>query len=127
MERDGALAEVVSYLALQDPMPSKPLTVHELSATTSKTITVAMGDLEVLGVDPSRYGERNYERTQMIGAAINYLGIDGLISPSARWECSNLTLFMDHHALEETLEVVASEDVDWHAWARRVGLLKAPT
>lgn len=82
-----------------------------------------MGDLEDLGVDPSRYGERNYERTQMIGAAINYLGLDGLISPSARWECSNLTLFMDHHAMEDTLEIVGSEEVDWRGWAIEAGLL----
>jgi RES domain-containing protein len=123
LERDGALAEVASYLALLNPMPSKPLALHELSVTTSKTITVAMGDLENLGVDRNRYGERNYERTQMIGAAINYLGLDGLISPSALWNCSNLTLFMDHHALREKLEVVRSEEIDWLAWARSVDLL----
>ncbi|MGH6924683.1 MAG: RES family NAD+ phosphorylase [Propylenella sp.] len=124
LERDGALAEVASYLALLNPMPSKPVILHELSVTASKTITVAMGDLEELGVDPDRYSERNYERTQMIGATINYLGLDGLISPSARWKCSNLTLFMDHHALEETLEVVRSEEIDWQDWARRNGLLR---
>jgi len=126
LAREGAIAEVASYLALQQPMPSKPLLVHELLVTASKTITLVMADLKKLGVDPSRYGERNYAQTQMIGAAINYMGLDGLISPCARWECQNLTLFMDHHALEETLKAVASEKVDWLTWATEVGLIKGP-
>ena len=78
LRRGGAIAEVVSYLALQSPMPSKPLAVHELSVTASKTITVVMADLEDLGVDPKKYGKRNYAQTQIIGTAINYMGLDGL-------------------------------------------------
>ena len=124
LAREGAIAEVASYLALQQPMPSKPLVVHELSVTASNTIALAMADLEGLDVDPERYGERNYARTQVIGAAINYLGLDGMISPCARWECKNLTLFMDHHALEENLEVVASVQIEWQVWAVEVGLIQ---
>ncbi len=105
-------------------MPSKLLAVHELSVTTSKTISVVMADLEELGVDPKRYGERNYARTQTIGTAMNDLGLDGLISPSARWNCSNLTLFMDHHALEEKLEVVNTEEIDWREWAIKAWIIK---
>jgi hypothetical protein len=123
-EREGALAEVASYLALLTPLPSKPMLIHELRLTSSKTIVLSADDLEHLGVDRARYGDRHYERTQMIGAAINYLGLDALISPSARWACTNLTLFMNHHALEETLEVVGSEEVDWRDWAAKNGLLK---
>ena len=104
-------------------MPSKPLVVHELGVTTSKTITLSMTDLEQLGVDPERYGERNYAQTQVIGTAINYMGLDGLISPSARWQCRNLTLFMNHHALEESLDLVNSEEIDWRAWAQETRLI----
>lgn len=125
LERDGALAEVASYLALQNPMPSKPLVAHELAITTSKTITLLMVDLEELGVDSKRYGERNYAQTQVIGTAINYMGLDGLISPSARWKCENLTLFMNHHGLEEKLELTNSEELDWLVWARESGLIES--
>ena len=124
LEKDGALAEVVSYLALQSPLPSKPLVVHELAVTTSKTIRLVVGELGELGVDPTKYGERNYRQTQMIGAAINYMGLDGLISPSARWDCENLTLFMDHHAFEEKLKPIAAEEVDWQDWMKRKGLME---
>ena len=105
-------------------MPTKPLAVHELSVTTSKTITVVMADLEELGVDPRRYGERNYAQTQIIGTAINYMGLDGLISPAARWKCLNLTLFMNHHAMEENLEIVSTEEIDWQEWARSTGIIE---
>ena len=105
-------------------MPSKPIVVHELSVTASKTITLSMSELSELGVEPERYGKRNYARTQLIGAAINYMGLDGLISPCARWDCENLTLFMDHHALEESLEIVNSNEIDWRSCLVEVGLMK---
>ncbi len=80
MERDGALAEVVSYLTL----PSKPLKVSRLGVSTMKTLRLARSSLEGLGVDMARYGERDYGQTQRIGAALSFLGLDGLIAPSAR-------------------------------------------
>ncbi len=124
LERDVALAEVASYLALLQPMPSKPLVVHKIVFTTRRTITLTMSGLEMLGVDPSRYGDRNYAETQIIGTAINYLGLDGLVSPSARWDCDNLTLFMANRALGEKLQVVASEEVDWREWTERARIIE---
>ena len=124
LERDGALAEVSSYLALLTPLPSRPLAVHELSVSTSRTIVLVKADLKALGVDPDRYGERDYARTQLIGMAINDMGCDGLMSPSARWACANLTLFMDHHAVDEKLDLVGTEEIDWRAWAKDAGIIR---
>ena len=82
---DGALAEVVSYLALLTPLPtSRPLKVSRLSVSTSKTLRLVRVELQGLGVDLTRYGERDYSRTQSIGAALAFLGIVGLIAPAAR-------------------------------------------
>jgi len=64
------------------------------------------------------------ERTQQIGAVLNFLGIDGLISPAARWDCKNATLFADNHTLHERLETVSSTQIDWQNWARDHGLLE---
>jgi hypothetical protein len=80
--------------------------------------------LEALGVEMDRYGERDYARTQEIGAAAAELGIDGLIAPSARWPCDNLMVFTNNHH-GESLEVVGSEEVEWRAWARSHGFLGA--
>ncbi len=121
LERDGAIAEVVSYLAEQNPMPSKPLRVHELNVSASKTLTLSRVTLLDLGVDLSRYNERDYTRTQRIGAALNFLEIDGLIAPSPRWPCDNLIIFADNLLMTETLEIKSSEEIDWQEWARSAG------
>lgn len=72
----------------------------------------------------SRYHERDYpplrpgdlSKTQEIGAAANFLGFDALIVPSARWDGRNVVLLADNHSLEETLDIVSNEQVDWINW-----------
>ena len=124
LERDGAIAEVGSFLADQNPPPrEQPVKVSRLAVTARRTLTLLEADLSDLGVSPSKYGERDYHRTQQIGAALIFLGHDGLLAPSARWNCQNLMLFADNHALNERLEVVSSEEVGWRAWAVQHGLL----
>lgn len=125
MARDGALAEVVSYLMLLTPMPlSRPLKVSRIGVSTAKTLRLARLSLERLGVDMGRYGERDYARTQNVGAALAFLGLDGLIAPSARWSCDNLMIYQANHTLlTERLEVIDVEHVDWGQWARANSLL----
>jgi len=125
MTRDGALAEVVSYLTLLTPLPlSRPLKVARLGVSTAKTLRLARVGLERLGVDMARYGERDYARTQDIGAALAFLGLDGLIAPSARWPCDNLMIYQTNYQfLTERLEMIEEEQVDWGAWARANGML----
>jgi len=125
MERDGALAEVVSYLTLLTPLPSKPLKLAQLGVSTMKTLRLARANLEGFGVDLARYGERDYGRTQSIGAALAFLGLDGLIAPSARWHCDNLMIYQTNHPITERLEVIQQEEVDWRAWARENGFIGA--
>jgi hypothetical protein len=125
MERDGALAEVVSYLTLLTPLPSKPLKVAQLGVSTMKTLRLARVSLEGLGVDIARYGDRDYGQTQTIGAALAFLGLDGLIAPSARWRCDNLMIYQTNHLLTERLEVIGEEQVDWRAWAWANGFINA--
>jgi len=55
----------------------------------------------------------------------HFLGFDGLIAPSARWACDNLTILIENHALTERLEPVGEEQVDWYVWARDHGILPA--
>jgi RES domain len=81
-----------------------------------------------LGVHWSRYGTLGYERTQAIRAAVAHLKCDGLIAPSARWTCENVMLFRTNQTSEEEIaRLVASEEVDWRAWARDKGVAVPPT
>ena len=126
VERDGALAEVASYLLELSPIPGpRPMMISRLAVSTSRTLRLARIDLESLGVDMGHYGVRDYARTQEIGAAAASLGIDGLIAPSARWACDNLMIFTDNLDARERLEVVGSEEVEWRGWARAHGFPSA--
>jgi len=125
LKRDGALAEVASFLADQRPIPGpRKLKVTRLAVTTAKTLRLVRANLTTLGVDMSRYGERDYPRTQEIGSTLAWLGLDGLIAPSARWNCDNLMIFTDNHALNEKLEAIDHELIEWRAWAQEHGIIK---
>lgn len=124
LERDGALAEIVSYLILLTPLPlSRPLKLSRLGVSTSKTLRLGRVSLERLGVDMSLYGTRDYGRTQSIGAALAFLGLDGLVAPSARWRCDNLMIYSTNHLLNERLEIMEEIQVDWGVWARSHGFI----
>lgn len=124
LERDGALAEVVSYYALLTPLPRRlQLKTSRIGVSTARTLRLARVSLGKLGVDMTRYGERNYELTQNIGAAISFLGLDGLIAPSARWPCENLMIYQANHLPTERLEVIEEAEVDWQSWGRANGFL----
>lgn len=123
-ERDGAMAEVVAYLVQLTPPPvSRPLKLSRLGVSTGRTLRLARADLKRLGVDMARYGERDYGRTQSIGAAVAALGIDGLIAPSARWDCDNLMIYQANRRDSDRLAVVTADRVDWASWARAHGFL----
>lgn len=64
MKREGAVAEVASYLKELVPMPSRPLKIHKLGVKMKKVIELSWDDLGKLGVNRSLYGERNYHLTQ---------------------------------------------------------------
>ena len=124
LERNGAIAEVASFLAELTPIPGpRPIKVTRLSVSTSRTVRLARTELPGFGVDMDRYGERDYARTQKIGAALAFLGLDGLIAPSARWDCDNLMIFADNHALTERLEPVSDETIEWREWAQENGVI----
>jgi len=118
LERDGALAEINALLSLQPVFPSKMRWFcYELKVRAAKTLRLAdLPALQKLGVDTQAYQERHYERTQAIADAAFFLGFDGLIAPSARWECNNLVLFTSR--LQPSDVEIASETVDQIDWAR---------
>ena len=89
---------------------------------TDRTLRLLRTDLEGVGVDMAQFAGRDRRRTQEIGAAVAFLDHDGLIVPSARWDCENLVIFTDNHRLSAELAVMGSEEVDWQAWARKASL-----
>lgn len=123
LRREGALAEITFHWGQLTPRPSKPAVVHRLGVSTERRLRLIKADLADLDVDMRRFHDVNYHRTQKIGAAVAFLGCDGLMVPSARWACENLVLFTDNHQLSSRLEVLSAARVDWQAWGRDAGLL----
>jgi len=116
LERSGALAEVHALLKLQPVPPSRiKFHVHRITVSARRTIRLAdLSTLGKLGVDTDRHRDRDYSKTQSIGEAAHFLGFDGMIVPSARWEGLNAVLFTDRIAPGD-MEIVETEPdpVDW--------------
>jgi hypothetical protein len=100
--------------------------LHCLRVTTSKTLRLLQADLVTLGVLLEEYATLNYRVTQKIGAAVAFLGCDGLVAPSARWPCENLMLFPTNDSAENELTVLASEEILLREWALKNQFLEAP-
>ncbi len=114
--REGAIAEVASYLGLLTPVPQKPLELNTLEVSLDTTLRLAVADFANVGIDSTLYGQRNYLQTQRVGAAINFLELDGLIAPSARWSCDNLMIYGDNHSMEKKLEVIETSTLPYSDW-----------
>jgi hypothetical protein len=121
--REGALAEISFHWSQFTPLPSKPAILHRLVVSTERKLRLLWADLNQLDVDMTQYESIAYHRTQEIGAAVAFLGCDGLIVPSARWSCDNLVIFTENHSLTGKLDVLSSEEIDWRAWAQNAGFL----
>jgi RES domain-containing protein len=120
--REGALAEIAFHWSQLTPRPSRPAVLHRLGVSADRRLRLLRADLEELDLDLAQYESVNYRRTQEIGAAVAFLGCDGLIVPCARWSCENLVVFTENHALTSKLEVLSSEEIDWQTWAKDAGL-----
>jgi RES domain-containing protein len=119
LTRDGALAEIHALLSLQPVFPSKIVAyAHRLAVAATAALRLAdLKTLATLGVDVAHYAERDYAKTQAIADAAYFLGFDGLIAPSARWECLNVALFTDRLS-PGAVSLIETEPnpVDWKAW-----------
>jgi RES domain-containing protein len=117
-EPNGAHAEIYFHLSRgQSVFPSKMRhNFFELKITTDRTLILAnIADLVALGVEETKYSSMLYSRTQEIAAAAAFMGFDGIVSPSARFDCENLVLFLDRFNLEN-IETVSNTPVDWADW-----------
>jgi RES domain-containing protein len=133
MERDGAIAELYFHLARGQPVfPSRVrYALHEISVALARALRLL--DLEALarlGLDTARYGQLSYDgradeypRSQDIAEVAHFLEFDGLLVPSARWNCGNVVLFCDRVPPAAMKATHHHGRVDWADWARSNGRL----
>jgi RES domain-containing protein len=126
LAREGALEEIHFHLTRQPVFPSKIRSVlHRIAVRTKHTLRIAdLEAVEVLGISRKTFASLDYARSQEIGDAAAFLGFDGILAPSARWNCQNLVIFTDRFGPAD-FTVVDSEAVDWDDWRKvRKQLLK---
>jgi RES domain-containing protein len=122
LERDGAVAEVFALLNSQPVFPSKiEAHAHLVSVSLNRVLRLdGLESLAALGVEVSRFKERDYLRTQAIADAARFLDFEGIIVPSARWNCSNFVIFSDRIAPDAISHKGSETDpIDWTAWRRK--------
>ncbi|MFM9970958.1 MAG: RES family NAD+ phosphorylase [Burkholderiales bacterium] len=123
LTRDGALSEMAYRQSLLNPIPTKPLMLHQIAVSLQRVVRLTLDDLRSLGVDDENYHAPNYARTQEIGDAVWFLECEGLVVPSARFGCDNLAIFTDRIAAAMgAIEVKQSDETDWIAWAKAHGI-----
>ena len=129
MEDDGAIAEMYFHLSRGQPVfPSKvAYRLFELRVAIERALRLADIDaIAALGVNVVRYGalshadrEQEYPRTQDIAETAHFVGFDGLIVPSARWDCANAILFCDRVGPDAMQVVKDHGRIDWDEWRRK--------
>jgi hypothetical protein len=120
-EAEGAISEMYFHLSRQPVFPRVEFTLNEIEVTTRSTLRFAdLSELEPLGVSAEEYSGLLNERTQEIGDAAAFLGFDGIIAPSARWDCVNLTIFCESLTPDD-LVLKDSRPADWEAWRKKHG------
>jgi hypothetical protein len=118
LDAEGAIAEIGYRLSLEPIWPSRiSHEIHRIDLRLGRALRLAdLSQLAPLGVDVAKYESFDYVATQAIASAAHFLEFDGLIVPSARYECSNLVVFLDRIGSGHRLEVRDTKPVDWSGW-----------
>jgi hypothetical protein len=117
LERDGALAEIGYRLSLEPVWPSRlEYELHLIEVEIERALRFTnLKSLEPLGVEIARYHTFEYQTTQAIASAAYFLEFDGIIVPSARFDCPNLVIFTERAT---GLVLKESRPVDWDGWRK---------
>ncbi|MDA0307017.1 MAG: RES family NAD+ phosphorylase [Proteobacteria bacterium] len=118
LESEGAYAEIGYRLSLEPVWPSRiDHEIHLIDLQLDRALRLAdLSVLSGLGVNIAKYESFDYAATQAIASAAHFLEFDGLVVPSARYDCSNLAVFMDRLGEGHRCEVRETKPVDWTNW-----------
>ncbi len=72
--------------------------------------------LNKLGIEDPLASRLDLEKSQAISSAARFLEFQGLLVPSARWDCQNLVLFPNRLDLNVAIAVKENQVINWPAW-----------
>ena len=110
-ERETALAEAEYYLAAQPLRPRAKRVLYTIHVSLKNVLDLtAHGLLDRLGIIPAILQSDDHSPCRLIGSAVNWLGHDGLLVPSARAP-RGINLVIYQQDLSTTDFEVVSEEV----------------
>lgn len=118
LRRDGALAEAYHHLSRAPVMSSSHMLLNRLSVSLDNVLELDADRLKTLGMEAPLASRPRNNLGQAIGEAAFMLGHDGLLVPSARWDCRNLVVFLGPAPIDAGARLSFREamDVNWPAW-----------
>lgn len=122
--RAGAISEMKFHLMRGQPVMPSLVTyrLYELEVKLGRALKLLdLATLSMIGLDINRYGQLSYEergaeypRSQDIGEVAHFLDYDGLVVPSARYECLNVVVFCDRVPPEALIVRMDHGRIDWN-------------
>ena len=112
LERDVALAEAQYAIDSQPLRPrAKRRVMYELDLSLTAVVDLRGDGLRQVGLTTSDLRADDHAACQEVGAAVAWLGWDGLIVPSARADGGNVVVLVDAMAADAILEQVGSYEL----------------
>jgi RES domain-containing protein len=110
MTRAGVLAESDYLIAAQSISPKRSRCIHtfalSLNSILELTDTVVLASL---GIDVDALTSVDLSKCQLVGGAVERLGHEGLIVPSARSPVNNLVIYVNRRPFGAPLDLVETE------------------
>jgi len=112
LERTTAMAEADYYIGIQPRRPRAQRLMYRISVNLSSVLDLSdWGLLRSLGVDEVIFATADYSASQNVGGAVEWLGHDGLLIPSARAKGTNLVIFPNQRKADHLFEALDSEEI----------------
>lgn len=122
-KKEGAIEEMRYHLMRGQPvMPSQiKYHIYEIDLSLDRSLKLLdLQSLQKMGLDTARYGQLSYQekkmeypRSQDIGEVAHFLDYNGLVVPSARYDCLNIIAFCDLIIPEAISIKMDHGEVDW--------------
>lgn len=110
VERALALAEAEYQIGLQPVRPRVRRTIYGIAVTLGSALDLTdRAALACLGVGEAELESLDHTACQRIGGAVEWLGHDGLLVPSARGPGTNLVIFPNQQRADYEFRVIDAE------------------
>jgi RES domain-containing protein len=116
VQPDGALAEAYYHLSRAPVFSSSSMKINQIEVQLDNVLSLDVGQLNELGLEDPLASRIDVALTQPISEAAHLLDYQGLLVPSARFDCINLVIFLDRIDSERQIKLSKQSEVNWPAW-----------